>query len=110
MSLSPRPEMFTITTSDFFIRGARLITSATACADSSAGMMPSVRASTVQAPRASLSDDETYSPQHRAGPEAIHDERRNVLGAACVFQPGMLRPNRRIIQPGRDGVRRRNLS
>ena len=30
MSLSPRPEMFTITTSDFFILGARLITSATA--------------------------------------------------------------------------------
>ena len=53
--------MFTITTSDFFILGARLITSATAWADSSAGMMPSVRASTVQAASASLSDAETYS-------------------------------------------------
>ena len=30
ISLSPRPEMFTITTSDFFIPGARLIASATA--------------------------------------------------------------------------------
>ena len=30
ISLSPRPEMFTITTSDFFILGARLIASATA--------------------------------------------------------------------------------
>ena len=41
MSLSPRPEMFTITTSDLLIFGARLMHSATACADSSAGMIPS---------------------------------------------------------------------
>ena len=61
MSLSPRPEILTITTSDFFIFGARLMTSATAWADSSAGMMPSVRASIVQASSASASDAETYS-------------------------------------------------
>src|SRR5262245_28256836 len=60
-SLSPRPETFTITTSDFFIFGARLITSATACDDSSAGIIPSVRANSVQASSASASEAETYS-------------------------------------------------
>src|SRR6266853_3224068 len=61
MSLSPRPETLTITTSDFFILGARLIHSATACADSSAGIMPSVRASITVASSASASDAGTYS-------------------------------------------------
>ena len=61
MSLSPRPETFTITTSDFFIFGARFTTSATACADSSAGIIPSVRANKVVASRASASDAGTYS-------------------------------------------------
>src|SRR3982074_3733741 len=61
MSLSPRPEMLTITISDFFIFGARLMTSATACADSSAGIIPSVRASSVVASSASASDAGTYS-------------------------------------------------
>src|SRR5580700_3526774 len=60
-SLSPRPEIFTMTISDFFIRGARFTTSATACADSSAGIMPSVRASNVQAARVSESEAATYS-------------------------------------------------
>src|SRR5947207_7464300 len=60
-SLSPRPETFTITISDFFIFGARLATSAMACADSSAGMMPSVRASRMQPSSASSSDAGTYS-------------------------------------------------
>src|SRR6266478_3456454 len=59
-SLSPRPETFTIRISDFFIFGARLIASATACADSSAGIMPSVRASTVVAFNASTSDAGIY--------------------------------------------------
>ena len=45
MSLSPRPETFTTTISDSLIFGARLMSSAMACADSSAGIMPSVRAS-----------------------------------------------------------------
>src|SRR5579884_3579438 len=61
MSLSPRPEMLTTTTSFFFIRGARLMHSATACADSSAGMIPSMRASKRQASSASSSDADTYS-------------------------------------------------
>src|SRR6266404_6474655 len=61
MSLSPRPETFTITTSDFFILGARLIHSATACADSSAGITPSVRESVVKASNASWSDTAVYS-------------------------------------------------
>src|SRR5579864_1177718 len=61
MSLSPRPEMLTTTTSFFFIRGARLMHSATACADSSAGMIPSIRASKLQASRASSSVADTYS-------------------------------------------------
>ena len=74
MSLSPRPEIFTTTISDFFIFGARLITSATACADSSAGIIPSVRASVVQAARAPASDAGTYS----ARPESLH---------SSVFRP-----------------------
>ena len=41
--------------------GARFITSATACADSSAGIIPSVRASKVVASSASASDTGTYS-------------------------------------------------
>src|SRR6185437_8008455 len=61
ISLSPRPETFTITISDFFILGARLIHSATACDDSSAGIMPSVRARRVQASSASSSEAATYS-------------------------------------------------
>src|SRR5262245_23356497 len=43
ISLSPRPEILTTTTSDRFILGARLMHSATAWADSSAGMIPSIR-------------------------------------------------------------------
>src|SRR5262249_26727304 len=49
ISLSPRPLIFTITTSPFFIFGARLMISATACDDSSAGMMPSDRARVLHA-------------------------------------------------------------
>ena len=44
MSLSPRPERFTRKILPL-AAGARLMASATACADSSAGMMPSVRES-----------------------------------------------------------------
>src|SRR2546429_9359669 len=47
-SLSPRPETFTITISDFFIVGARLVSSATTWTDSSAGRRPSVRCKSVQ--------------------------------------------------------------
>src|SRR6267378_5656957 len=61
MSLSPRPEILTITISDFFIFGALLMTSATACADSRAGIMPSVRANTTVASSASASEAGTYT-------------------------------------------------
>src|SRR6476619_6523169 len=40
ISLSPRPEMFTMTISDFLIIGERFRHSATACDDSNAGMIP----------------------------------------------------------------------
>src|SRR5262249_37675995 len=61
ISLSPRPETLMTTTSDFFIFGARLMHSATAWEDSSAGMIPSVRARRIQASSASSSEAATYS-------------------------------------------------
>ena len=42
MSLSPRPDSVTTTDLDFFIFFATFIAYAIACADSSAGMIPSV--------------------------------------------------------------------
>ena len=45
ISLSPRPERFTMTTSPSFVRGIRRSSSAKAWADSSAGMIPSSCAS-----------------------------------------------------------------
>src|SRR5882724_2694104 len=70
ISLSPRPEIFTMTISDFFIFGARLMHSATACADSSAGMIPSVRASRVHASSASASEAATYSARFESASAA----------------------------------------
>src|SRR5438309_4882338 len=58
MSLSPRPERLTKRMSDLDILGAILMASATAWADSSAGMMPSVRLRTRTASRASASEAE----------------------------------------------------
>ena len=92
ISLSPRPEMFAITISDFFILGARLTSSATACADSSAGIIHSVRASKSR------------------GLERLRIRRRDILGPARIPQCRVLRPNRRIIQPGRNRMGQRNLS
>ncbi len=92
MSLSPRPLTLTITTSLFFILGARLITSATACADSRAGMIPSSRAKVWHAARASASDAQTYSAR------------------PASFNRGVLGTDGRIIQSGGDGVRQRDLS
>ena len=91
ISLSPRPDTFTITTSDFFIFGARFITSATACADSSAGMIPSVRA------------------RGRRRFERLRIRRRHILRSARIAQCRMLRPNRRIIQSRRHRMCQRNL-
>ena len=67
MSLSPRPDKFTSNTLSFDSEGASFIAWATACADSSAGMMPSMRVSAWKAARASSSVMETYS----ARPESL---------------------------------------
>ena len=77
--LSPRPERFTTNTLPA-AAGARRIASATACADSSAGMMPSVRDS------------------KRRGLERFAIAGRDVFGAAGVVQPGVLRADQRVIQ------------
>src|SRR5207344_2162379 len=61
MSLSPRPERLTSRMASFGIFGAIFIACATACADSSAGMMPSLRHSSWNAARASSSVTATYS-------------------------------------------------
>src|SRR6476659_11475663 len=61
MSLSPRPERLTSRTASFGIDGAIFIACATACADSSAGMMPSLRHSSWNAASASSSVTATYS-------------------------------------------------
>ena len=55
MSLSPRPERLTSRIASFGSVGARLIASATAWLDSSAGMMPSKRQSASNAAIASSS-------------------------------------------------------
>ena len=55
------------------LAGARRIASATACADSSAGMMPSVRDSV------------------RAAVQRLRSPMRDVLRAALIVQPGVLR-------------------
>src|SRR6185436_4952345 len=61
MSLSPRPERLTRRIESFGIDRAIFIACATACADSSAGMMPSLRHSSWKAARASSSVTATYS-------------------------------------------------
>ena len=55
MSLSPRPDNVTTIESDFDLVLAILIACETACADSSAGMIPSVLVSVKKALMASLS-------------------------------------------------------
>src|SRR4029079_12872248 len=60
MSLSPRPERLTSRMALLGIVGAIFIACATACADSSAGMMPSVRHSVWKAASASSSVTDTY--------------------------------------------------
>src|SRR5688500_8321898 len=60
MSLSPRPERLTSRIASFGMVGAIFIACATACADSRAGMMPSLRHSSWNACRASWSSTATY--------------------------------------------------
>ena len=59
-SLSPRPERLIRTIWSASSVGAILSASATACADSSAGMMPSVRHSVISASSASASLQVVY--------------------------------------------------
>src|ERR671913_443357 len=61
MSLSPRPERLTRRIASLAIVGAIFMACATACADSSAGMMPSVRQSSWSAASASSSGTATYA-------------------------------------------------
>src|SRR5207249_5632389 len=60
-SLSPRPDRFTITTVPSASAGPRRRTSATACALSRAGMIPSSRLSVWKAASASASETDVYS-------------------------------------------------
>ena len=92
MSLSPRPERFTTSISRGAIAGAMRIASATACALSSAGKMPSVRAS--------------FTTASRARGVVAGD----VFGAAGVVQHGVLGPDGRIVETRRDGMRERDLA
>ena len=92
MSLSPRPERFRITIASRGIFGARAINSASACADSSAGMMPSMRASV------------------RAAATRRVIAHGRVLGAMPVGEPRVLGTDRRIIEARRNRMRGRNLA
>ncbi len=67
-------------------------TQAMACADSSAGRIPSVRASSWKASSTSASSADTY----RARP--------------TVGQMGVLRPDAGVVEPGRDRGRLQDLS
>src|SRR6185503_20694394 len=65
-SLSPRPESPISTLWVFFMRAAARIACATACEDSSAGMMPSSRVRALKPSSASWSVTETYSKRPRS--------------------------------------------
>ena len=70
----------------FAIFGARSITAATACADSSAGMMPS---------RPREADERV---------QRLGISRVTVFDALFVAQPGVFRADRRVIQARRNAV------
>ena len=91
-SLSPRPHMFITMIWSRPIVGASLMTSASACAGSSAGMMPSSRVQSWKASSASAVG------------------RRHVGDAAGILQPGMLRPDAGIVEAGRDRVALEDLA
>ena len=90
-SLSPRPERFTRSAALFGRRGASAIAQATACAVSSAGMMPSVSARRWNA------------AQRRPRPDG-DVPRPPELGQARV-----LGPDRRIVEARGHGMRREHL-
>ena len=92
MSLSPRPERFTISMSDLAILGARLMHSATACALLKRG------------------NDAFGSRQPVRRVERLAVAGRYVLGAARSCSAGMLGADGGVVESGGDGVRQRDLS
>lgn len=91
-SLSPRPEILITMVWSFRMVGASFIACATACADSIAGMMPSIR---LRYSNAFI----RFVVRHR-----------NVLCAADVVQVSVLRADTGVIQTGGDGVNRSDLA
>ncbi len=91
-SLSPRPERFTRMIACFGSVGASLRTCAIAWADSSAGMMPSMRVRLEERVERLLVGD------------------RHVLRAAAVAEAGVLGTDAGIVEAGRDRVRREDLA
>ena len=87
MSLSPRPQRFITIRWSFGFVGASSITLASACAGSSAGMMPSSAAAELERL------------------QRLVVGRREVGDAADVVQPGMLGADAGIVEAGRDRVR-----
>ena len=85
-SLSPRPERLTSRIASFGSSGASRQACAIACDDSSAGRMPSSRPSRWNA----VERRRVVDP--------------GVFGAADLAQPGVLGPDRRVVEPGRDRV------
>ena len=81
MSLSPRPERLTTSTS---ASSASFSAWASAWADSKAQMMPS------------------DARQQGEGGQRLGVGRADIFGPAAVLEEGMLRPDRGIIEPGRD--------
>ena len=76
-----------------FAPGARRIASATACDDSSAGMMPSVR-------------DSSLRGRERFGV----GRRKRTRARFSIVQPRVLRADHGVIQTRRDRVRQRDLA
>ncbi len=91
-SLSPRPERLTSTTAPAAASGRCRRTQATACADSSAGRMPS------------------RSRQPLEARERLVVVDPGVLRAAARREPGVLGPDRRIVEPGRHRMRRQDVA
>ena len=92
MSLSPRPERFRITRSRRLELRERSMRPASACADSSAGMMPSVRARSARGVESGF----------------IGDGR--VFGAMLVGEPGVLGADGGIVESRGNGMRRGDLA
>jgi len=125
MSLSPLPDRFKITIASRDIFGARAINSASACADSRAGIMPSMRASVRAAATAASSVAAVYSARCLSASHACSGQspgnrglpRQNVLSQSarresavhtntCPAKRRGARPSIRPPQPCARRVRR----